>query len=98
MSCIFRPITTEKLMIKTSKSGPSEEVLHLDVEGEKLLSSFSIGDKVTITVQGEIKAISAPRKFNDEDKPFPGSLAVVVSKKTIKGKQNVFAELEEEDD
>lgn len=73
--------------------------IHLDVEDESTLSSFSLGDEVTIRIRGTIKGMSSPRKneFDDEPETFPGDISVEVDERIIKQGRNVFSELDEDE-
>lgn len=84
----------EKLMSR-------HQTLPLDVDDEEMLKSLSIGDGVTVTVRGVVKAISAPRENTfDDDGPdeFPGDISVDVESLKIVSGRNTFTELEEDGD
>ena len=78
-------------------TGKNPERIHLDVDDAELLATLAIDDEVTVTVKGKIKAISAPRKFED-DEEFPGDISVEVDERTIKKGSNVFSELNEDEE
>ena len=78
------------------------ERIHLDVSDSELLSSLSIGDKVSVSIRGEIKSVSAPYEYDSVEREgpvdqSPGSISIEITKRTIKKGGNVFSELEEDE-
>ncbi len=77
-----------------------KDTIHLDIDDEEALSSFSLGDEVTVRIRGTIKGMSSPRKNEFDDKPeiFPGDVTVEIDERTIKKGRNVFSELDEDEE
>ncbi len=77
-----------------------KDTMHLDIDDEEELSSFSLGDEVTVRIRGTIKGMSSPRKneFDDKPKTFPGDVTVQIDERTIKKGRNEFSELDEDEE